>query len=263
MQTRASASLERLKSRWVFLDGKLIHTLVPSTPVPVDNPPAVILPGFVVSSRYAEPAAERLAPFIQTYVPDLPGFGRSERPRHVPDLPVIASYLEAWVDTMGLDRIALIGGSFGAQIAVEFALRYPQRVERMILVGPTLEPEARDPFHVIWRWLINASHEPPVPKALIEDYLRAHPRWIFRLAQYALRDRIEDKLPRIQTPTLIINGALDSISPVKWAEQLVNLLPNGRLEIIPDASHSILQFWPKEFARIAVPFLTERYPLDR
>jgi 2-hydroxy-6-oxonona-2,4-dienedioate hydrolase len=70
---------------------------------------------------------------------------------------------------------------------------------------------------------------------------------------------MEDKLPNVRTPTLVVQGFRDPLSPPEWAEQVVSLLPNGRLEIIPEASHSVLVHWVKELAEYAIPFLNEGF----
>jgi 2-hydroxy-6-oxonona-2,4-dienedioate hydrolase len=257
MQSRTIAPLEKLRSKWVCLDSVKTHALVPAAPAPADSLPLIILPGFVVSSRYVESAAEWLASFYQVYVPDLPGSGRSDRPKVLPDLAGLARFLDIWMQEIGLDRATILGASFGSQIATEFAVRYPDRVARIVMVGPTMDPEARTPL--IWRWLINASREPPLSKGMLKDYLDVSPRWVFHLAKQALQDRIEDKLPSIHTPTLVVQGSQDALSPPEWTEQVVSLLPNARLETIPEASHSILSYWIKEFADRATPFLKEGF----
>jgi 2-hydroxy-6-oxonona-2,4-dienedioate hydrolase len=257
MQSRPISPLEKLKSKWVFLDGLKVHALIPAAPVPTDSLPLVILPGFVVSSQYIEPSAEWLTSFFKIYVPDLPGTGRSDRPKVLPDLTGLASFLEIWMEELELDRVALLGASFGSQIAAEFAVQYPDRVARIVMVGPTMDPEARTPFHIIWRWLVNSSREPPLPKSMLRDYLDVSPRWVFHLARQALQDRMEDKLPRIHTPTLVVQGSLDPLSPPEWAEKVVSLLPDARLQTIPEASHSVLQYWVEELAEHAIPFLKE------
>jgi 2-hydroxy-6-oxonona-2,4-dienedioate hydrolase len=251
--------LGKLRSNWIVLEGLRIHGLVPTAPTPTDDLPLVILPGFVVSSRYVEPSTEWLTSFFQIFVPDLPGWGRSDRPKVSPDLRELARFLEIWLQEMGLNRVAVLGASFGAQIAAEFAVQYPERVARIVMVGPTIDPKARTPFHLIWRWLVNSSREPPLPKSMLRDYLDVSPRWVFHLARQALRDRMEDKLPSIHTPTLVVQGSRDPLSPLEWAEQVVSLLPNGRLEIIPQASHSLLVHWVKELMESAIPFLNEGF----
>jgi 2-hydroxy-6-oxonona-2,4-dienedioate hydrolase len=257
LQSKEVAPSEKLKSKWISLEGVRIHALVPAPPAPADSLPLVIIPGFVVSSRYIEPAAEWLTSFFQVYVPDLPGSGRSDRPKVLPDLTGLAGFLEIWMREMGLDRVGMLGASFGSQIAAEFAVQYPERVARIVMVGPTMDPEARTPLHIMWRWQVNASREPPLPKSMIKGYLDVSPRWMFHLAKQALRDRMEDKLPKIHTPTMVVQGSLDPLSPPEWAEKVVSLLPNARLQIIPEASHSVLQHWVEELAYHAIPFLKE------
>ena len=90
----------------------------------------VLVHGPVVSGRYMVPTLERLSPYHRVYVPDLPGFGKREKPPRA-------------LDVVGLDRAALVGNSFGCQIIADLAVRYPEHVERAVLQGPTMDPRAR------------------------------------------------------------------------------------------------------------------------
>ncbi|MCI0438183.1 MAG: alpha/beta hydrolase [Chloroflexi bacterium] len=252
-----------MRSKWVILDGLMIHSLVSATPGLESGPPVVILPGFSSSSQQVRPAAERLSAHFRTYAPDLPGFGRSDRPRVLPTLARLARFLEMWMQEMKLDGVALVGASFGAQIAVEFGARYPERVSRVVMVGPTVDPQARSLFRMTWRWLANASRENYLQGTLLKGWWRASPRRALHVARQAMQNPIEEKLPDLRAPTLVMRGERDPVCPQKWAEQIVSLLPDGRLEAIPGAAHSILRRWPEEFARRAIPFLSERVAVER
>jgi 2-hydroxy-6-oxonona-2,4-dienedioate hydrolase len=73
-------------------------------------------------------------------VPDLPGYGLSAAPPAPPTLATLADAAIGCARASGHDRVTLVGKSFGAQVAVAAAVRHPERVERLLLVGPTVDP---------------------------------------------------------------------------------------------------------------------------
>ena len=73
--------------------------------------------------------AERLVPYRRVFAPDLPGFGGSEKPSRVLDLPGLSDALAAWMGGVGVGRAALVGNSLGCQIIADLALRHPERIE--------------------------------------------------------------------------------------------------------------------------------------
>ena len=139
----------RLESGWTRVGRMHLHARVSVDPVPRQAPTVVLVHGLIVSSRYMVPVAEHLAPYCRVYAPDLPGFGRSVKPRHVLDTREHADVLAAWMDAVGLERASLLGNSFGSQVAVDFAIRHPRRTRRLILTGPTMDPKASPPMQFL------------------------------------------------------------------------------------------------------------------
>jgi 2-hydroxy-6-oxonona-2,4-dienedioate hydrolase len=209
-----------------------------------------------VSSRYMVPTIERLAPRYPVYAPDLPGFGESKGPPGALDISGLADALATWMDAVGLRSAALLGNSFGCQILVELALRHPERVEKVVLQGPTVDPQARAARQQIWRWLRGGTRESPsLAPVLLRDYLDCGPRRLLDTFLYALHDPIAEKLTRIPVPALVVRGTRDTIVPQRWAEEATALLPNGRLVVIPGAAHTINYSAPLELARVTRAFL--------
>ena len=93
------------------------------------------LHGFGLSGRYLVPTAERLANDFHTYVPDLPGFGRSGRTK-VLDVPDLANAAAGFLDDRGVGSVTLVGNSMGCPVICEFAHLYPERLDRAVLVAP-------------------------------------------------------------------------------------------------------------------------------
>ncbi len=256
-QRYADARLGRLESRWYEVQGLRMHALASTNLPRWRETPVVLVHGLGVSSRYMVPIARHLAPDLQVFAPDLPGFGWSE-PGHVLTIRQLADALAAWMDTAGLRRAMFIGNSLGCEILVELALRHPERVVSLVLQGPTPEPAARTASQQIWRYIVTGQYErSPLSWVSLSDYMICGVRRFVQTFRYMLEGRIEDKLPRVQHPCLVVRGTRDRIVSQEWAEEAARLLPNGRLTIVPGAAHAINFSSPREFRRAILTFLVD------
>jgi len=220
------------------------------------SPTVLLIHGLVISSRYMIPIARRLAPLCRVYALDLPGYGESEKPPHAPSLPEAADAVAAFMDALGISSAHLLGNSYGCQVCAEFAVRHPERLQRLILQGPTVNPHERGFWRQLWPWLKNARHEPfSLALIMYRDGYAAGMRRSIETVRNALADRIEDKLPRIEAPTLIVRGANDPQVPQSWAEEAARLLPHGELKVVPGYGHCLVYTAPLELRRVIVPFL--------
>lgn len=243
-------------SRWDRVDGLRIHTRVSVEPVPLNRSPLVLVHGLSVSSRYMVPTAERFAPLIRVFAPDLPGFGKSDKPPSVLSIPELADALVAWMDVVGIERAPMIANSLGCQVVVDFALRYPARLERGVLIAPTMDRHARTGLQQIFRLMKDSVREPlSQPFVVLSDYFRTGPVRTFKTLHYALNDPIELKLPGVQAPMLVIRGENDPIVPQQWAEECTNLMPDARLIVIPDEAHTINYSAPDKLLAVTRSFL--------
>lgn len=98
--------------------------------------PVVHIHGFAISGSYLMPTARLLAGRWVNVVPDLPGYGRSERRDQVLDVPALAGALLAILDALNIERAVLVGNSMGCPIGLEVAHEAPERVHRLVLVSP-------------------------------------------------------------------------------------------------------------------------------
>ncbi|HEX6655804.1 MAG TPA: alpha/beta hydrolase [Candidatus Limnocylindria bacterium] len=252
----------RLVSLWTPVHGLRLHALASAEVLPPDVPTVVLVHGVAVSSRYLVPLAQRLAPRARVYVPDLPGYGRSERPRGRDlTVPELADALLAWMDRAGAERPHLLGNSFGCQVIADLASRHPDRVGRLVLQGPTMDPRARSVWRQALRWLAVVPFERPSEGlVLLRDVWDLGPRRAADMIRMALHDPIEQRLRRISAPTLVVRGTRDAIVPQRWAEDAAQLLPNGRLVVIERAAHTINYSQPAWLASVVLPFLTGDQP---
>jgi 2-hydroxy-6-oxonona-2,4-dienedioate hydrolase len=223
---------------------------------PQGAPRVVLLHSLGASSRTTLPTLVHLAPFCHVYAPDLPGFGLSSKPRRVLDLNELADALALWLQAAGIGKTSLLASSTGCQPAIRFAVRHPERLERLILVGPTHEPCARTAPQQVLRWLRNSPREPlTLGPVLLLDYMNAGLRRVLRTFAFALQERIETFLPEIRAPTLVVRGARDPLVPEWWAREVTERIPQGRLVLIPRAAHMVSYDAPLELTRVVRPFL--------
>jgi len=253
--------LGRLESRWTRVDGLSMHTKVSVEPLPADAPSVVLVHGAGLSHRYLMPTAVRLAPYLRVYVPALPGYGLSGEPGYVLSIPELADALADWMPTVGLERAAFLGNSMGCQIIAQFAVRHPARITRAVLQGPTTDPRARTWWQQAWRWARKMHRENPQQTPInLREYRDAGVYRVFRSLQMSFfEDRIEEQLPRMRVPTLVVRGSRDTIVPQRWAEEVTRLLPMGRLVVVPGALHTMNFQQPLELARVSLPFLLQDY----
>jgi pimeloyl-ACP methyl ester carboxylesterase len=247
---------EKVGVKWTTVGGVNFHSLHASNGSSENSLPIVLVCGLGVSSRYMIPAALELAEKYNVSCPDLPGFGKSSKPARTFNIPELATALDAFLHESGISRATIVGHSFGCQIAVEFALRFPEKLERLVLAAPSGDPRLNSSFSYFGKLMIDAFLEPfSLLPIAIGDYFRAGLIRGFRTFQFALADRIEEKLPRIDIPTLVIRGAKDPIVSAVWVRQMTTLLPHGNLVTIQDAAHAVNYNSPKAFTEQICEFV--------
>jgi 2-hydroxy-6-oxonona-2,4-dienedioate hydrolase len=250
--------LSSLKHTWTDVKGMRMHSLAPAERESADAPVVVLVHGSGLSGRYMIPTAQELVASCRVYVPDLPGFGDSDKPERVFTVRELADWLAAWIPAIGLDRGSLLGNSFGCQVIADLAARYPERVHRAILQGPTTPPEERSSFWQFIRWRQNQRYNPrSLGPITHEDYRKCGFRRMYWSFQEQLTDRIEEKAPRIPAPVLVVRGEHDPIANQGWCEQIAHLCPQGRLEIIPGVAHTLCYTAPVQLAAVTRSFVYE------
>ncbi len=171
---------------------------------------------------------------------DLPGYGEAPEPRRVLTIErtadLVAAYLRAHVGTPAV----VIGHSMGAQVALEVAVRHPAVVDRIVLIGPTVDPSARTAPRQLWRLIRDIAVESPVVIARgAREYVRAGPRLRAKF-RAMLRHRPEDVLPRVRVPALVLRGADDRVAPLTRCRRVAEALPDGRLAEVAGHGHETM-----------------------
>jgi pimeloyl-ACP methyl ester carboxylesterase len=218
-----------LHSVWDVVDGMKVHGRV-SAPAPAGGgggqPGIVFVHGLGMSTRYLEPTMLQTAALgFSVSGLDLPGFGESRLRGRVLSLAELAAVLAGWIRARGIGSPILVGQSHGCQVIVEAVAREPALASALLLNAPTMLAGHRSIHAQFWRVVLDSPREPlSLVPHVARGYLRAGPRRILVTLADALRDRIEDKLPRVGVPVMIVCGARDPVSPPEWGQRLASLV---------------------------------------
>jgi pimeloyl-ACP methyl ester carboxylesterase len=220
----------------------------------LDGTPLVLVHG-LSSSRTLKPLIRALGTRRPVFAPDLPGFGMSDQPVRPLDVPELADALRRWLLDNELAPAVVVGVAFGCQVAVDLAAAYPAAVDRLVLVGPMFDPEARSPARLAMRWARNAPRSSPrLAPTVVHDFIDAGPWRSMRNLRRALQDPIEEKLGHIEAPTLVVRPERDHLVPAAWTERINELLPDSDLVTLPKAGHTIGPRAASRLTALLVPF---------
>jgi pimeloyl-ACP methyl ester carboxylesterase len=216
-----------------------------------DGVPIVHVHGFAISGAYLMPTARVLARRWANVVPDLPGYGRSQRRERVLGIPALAEALVAVLDALDIDRAVLLGNSMGCPVALEVAHALPERVHRLVLVSPAGGVQNQPLVRALAQLGKDMVLESPrmLPVAL-PDYLRFGPVNALRLFGELTRYPSLERLVRAPVPTLAVLGARDPLipSPARVRE-VAGLAPEHlSVAVIDGAAHAVNFSHPTELA---------------
>ncbi|MFN8640798.1 MAG: alpha/beta fold hydrolase [Candidatus Binatia bacterium] len=233
------------------------------------DPLLVLHPEF--AARTWAPYHDALAARFHLIAPDHPGFGDSACPEWIDTVDDLVFHYLDLLDALALERVAVVGTSFGGWIAAALAVAHPERIERMVLAAPAgvrvdgvarydyfanpLEETARRLFHDPTR-----AAQLRLAEAGAEDLVRGH-RELTTLARlswnpYLFDPKLQQRLPRVRTPTLIVWGDDDTVLPPAHGELFASLMPCATLRRLAACGHLPPFERAEAFAGAAIAFLT-------
>ena len=250
----------QLADCWTNVDGVRIYSRASTMAARQSQTPVVLVHGFMISGSYFLPTAERLASEFVVYVPELPGHGHSDTPAEALDIGQLADALMGWMSAMGIPKAAFVANSMGCQVVVDLAVKYPQRVDRLVLVAPAIDPAARTVWQHLPRVLFDVFYERLSLAALVtRGALRM--RWrAVRELRHMMNYRIEEKLPRVTLPTMLVRGENDAIVPQVWFDEAARLARAEEVAVIPGWGHAVNYSAPEELVDAFTDFLRREVP---
>ena len=261
-----------------------------------DGPPVLLLhgggPGASGVSNYSRNIAA-LATRYRVIVPDLPGYGRSSKGVDAADpFGHLASGIRGLLDELGLDKAHLVGNSYGGACALRLALDTPERVDRMVLMGPGGVGTTRALPTPGLKSLLNYYGGDGPSRLKLEKFIRNH--LVFNAADVPdsvidsrFRDSIDPeivanpplrrpsgpnalrtlwkmdftrdrRLSRLPVPTLVLWGAADRVNRPSGGPVLAERMPNCDLYTVANTGHWVQWERAELFNRVCADFLAGR-----
>jgi pimeloyl-ACP methyl ester carboxylesterase len=218
-----------------------------------------------IGSRGWEPLHEALAGRNRVLVPELPGYGKSDRPawaRHPRDLAMLVGL---FLDKLNVERATLVGLGFGGWLAAEMAVMNQRRFSRLVLVNAVgikpSEGEIMDQMMIDLHEYVEAGcasresfislfgEEVDRDVRLLWDYARemtARITW----KPYMFSHQLPHLLGGVETPTLVVWGRENRIVPRVCGEAYARALPNAKLEIVDGAGMWVDLEQPSKLAEL-------------
>ncbi len=247
----AQMAMAGAHSSYVTVNGIRMHYY---TEGPESGTPVVLVHG--LGGRCED--WRNMAPFLahsglHVYMPDLPGYGRSEKPADFPySIPAEAAAVVGFMDAMGLKQIDLGGWSMGGWIVQEIAAANPDRIQRLVIfdsaglrVPPSWDTRLFTPVSYAELDQLDTllmPHPPQVPKFIADDILRVsrNNAWVVHRALKAMlagSDTTDSLLPGLKMPVLLVWGGLDHITPLPQGQKMQQLIPHAQMAIFPTCGH--------------------------
>lgn len=201
---------------------------------PRDGVPEVVLVQGMAVADYLLPGLAALGEWTRAHLVELPGFSGSGEPPHALDVVEFGDAAADWLEAAALRPVVLMGHSSGTQVAAHAALRRPQAVRAVVLASPTIDPRFRGWVRVLLAWHRDNRREPPdLDEAHKPERQRAGIRRVVHALRVHLADHLEDVVPQLRVPLLVLHGDQDRLCTERWARQLCHLAADGRFGSMP------------------------------
>ncbi len=261
-----------------------------------EGPALLLLHGLGCDHTTWHPIIESLARRYTVIAPDLLGHGMSDKPRADYSVGGYANGMRDLLTVLGIDKVTVVGHSFGGGVAMQFAYQFPERTERMMLVstgglGPEVSPAIRaittPGFHYTmgvltlpgvrhigvaglramaatgWKPARDLDEVADIYESFKDPRSRAAIRHVVR-AVVDWRGQIVTMSDRAYLtealPMCVIWGQDDAVIPVRHASNAAVLAPMARVEVIPNAGHFPHKDHPQRFVKILNEFIRTTQP---
>lgn len=206
------------------------------------------------------------------------GVGRSPLPPEGISIASMADDAALVLDQLGLASADVIGFSGGSVVAQELAIRHPERVDSLVLVGTWARPDEYFTRAIwAWRWIAAAA---PDARSFLEAFFlwvytaRAHAdgfvdavidaaldfpfpqsteAFLAQIDAFTEHDAL-DRLGAIDAPTLVVTGAEDLICPPRLGSEVATAIPGARFVVMPGEAHQPFQESPDAFNTLVRDF---------
>ena len=207
---------------------------------------------------------------FRVVVPDLPGFGKTPEPSEVWTISDYSQFVNEFTQKLNINKLTLAGHSFGGRISIDYAVRYSQQLEKLILIsaaGVIRHKKVKTNLFLVTAKAGNAIFSMPIlryMKPIIRqviykltgssDYKKASEK-MQKIMKRILEENLRVFLPKVTQPTLILWGGKDIITPVSDAKILNREIKNSYMHIFSNQPHALNLTMPQNLSKYMVDFL--------
>jgi len=268
---------EGVKSEYVEVGGYRLHYFEAPSTNKVKGTPLVLVHGLGARGEdWANMMPVLAAHGFHVYVPDLLGYGRSERPDVSYSIAMEEDIVVKFMHAMHLERADVGGWSMGGWVSMKLALDHPEMVDRLVVYDSagiyfpaTFGPELFVPVDAagITRLMkILSPHPREMPGFVDDAILRRLARngWVVNRSMEAMtdgRDLLDFRLHDLKQPTLVVWGAKDELIPLSVGKRIHELIPNSSLLVVEGCGHLAPAECAVPVAKGTVDFLKADSPM--
>ena len=234
----------------------------------VSQPPVILIHG-VAQDHLSWPPDVRRLPDTTVYTLDLPGHGKSGG-SGLQSASAYAQRIIQFLNDVGLFRAVIVGHSLGGAIALTLAVEHAERVAGIVLIASgerlpipsSMLENAANPstFPLAVQALQEAAFgpqsEPRLKELAFKRLSASRPTLLYGDLLACDNFNISNRLAAIRTPTLVICGTADRLSPLRYAEDLASSIPGAALQTVDGAGHMVMLEQPRRVAGLLKVFLT-------
>jgi pimeloyl-ACP methyl ester carboxylesterase len=209
-------------------------------------------------------------PDYAVYTLDLPGHGRSDPPGR-DNVTAYADDVAAFITALKLENIVIVGHSMGGAIAQTMALRHPDKVAGIILVGTgarlpvsdAILEQALTNFEATVNFVTKYAWARGTPEPLVEEgrkFMREVGAQVTHGDYVACNNfNVMERLPQIAVPTLVIAGSIDMMTPHKLGQFMADHIPNAELVTVEGGGHMMMLEQPGIVSAAVAVFLRTHF----
>jgi pimeloyl-ACP methyl ester carboxylesterase len=259
--------MNSIQSKTIKVDGLDVHYYTAG-----QGEPLVVIHGGGGDARTWRRNIGVLAEKYTVYAPDLPGYGGSQPLDGKYYVPELSEFVEKFTRSLGLEKFSLVGHSLGGGVALNYALKWPQKIKKLVLVSSlclgreiafwvrffSLPAFVRLIGAVVVfgfkcvKWLLDhlnpAKYVLPLTPASMTVGVS-----ISNFRQQTLV--LEKQLPEVKMPTLLVWGSRDPVVPVKHAYRAAEVIPDCQVAIFRNTGHNVHRERLKKFSSVITDFL--------
>jgi len=235
-----------------------------------EGEPLLVLHGWGGSSESYLQLKDYLQDSFKLYIPDLPGFGKSEPPKEVWDVSRYMEFANDFATEIGLDKFLFFGHSFGGRVCIKFLNKYPEKVKALILCASagikhelTTKQKAGKAVSKIGKKVFKLPGVNKLEKVARKILYKSIGEHDYEKLSSTMKESFkkviaEDLQPlikNIKVPTLIVWGKQDGMTPLSDAYIFEKEIEGSKLKVIDEARHGVHKQAPEKLGSYIKEFI--------